>query len=302
MALERSCFGCLFLDDAASFGHAIMAKNKSEISPETIEFCEQMKLITGQYPTMWWLDNGSESKRLIARDGSKDMTDEPIVATTKSPPDTQGSGLPRNKGSIKQPTIPVLGEEVENLNNWLAEVSFALKPLGIKRVLDSHIRHPTRSDPNYEIWQYWSTTVAGWLFSHVSEEIQNKLCHKRRAPQSFLDDNSGMQYADEVMKAIIHLMQPGTKNDYVMNEVQKHTNHPRELKGELAVIDNIEREIAAHRSEETSWNIFRKFCKQIESECNEIQSGSGYGSTGHPGNHNSNDNRDKSTSKTYGGW
>lgn len=147
----------------------------------------------------------------------------------QSPPDTQGSGLPRNKGSIKQPTIPVLGEEVENLNNWLAEVSFVLKPLGIKRVLDSHIRHPTRSDPNYEIWQYWSTTVAGWLFSHVSEEIQNKLCHKRRAPQSFLDDNSGMQYADEVMKAIIHLMQPGTKNDYVMNEVQKHTNHPRSV-------------------------------------------------------------------------
>ncbi|KAJ5351875.1 hypothetical protein N7452_000849 [Penicillium brevicompactum] len=259
----------------------------------------------------------------------------------QSPPDTQGSGLPRNKGSIKQPTIPVLGEEVENLNNWLAEVSFALKPLGIKRVLDSHIRRPTHSDSNYKIWQYWSTIVAGWLFSHVSEEIQNKLCHnKRRAPQSFLDDNSGMQYADEVMKAIIDLIQPGTKNDYVMNEVQKHrqitraryrsakeyiiayrdqtellrskhaapaplyalTTIIRELKGELAVIDNIEREIAEHRSEETSWNIFRKFCKQIESECNKIQSGSGSRPTVHFENHNSNDNRDKSTSNTHGSW
>lgn len=257
----------------------------------------------------------------------------------QSPPDTQGSGLPRNKGSIKQPTIPVLGEEVENLNNWLAEVSFALKPLGIKRVLDSHLRRPTRSDPNYEIWQYCSTRVAGWLFSHVSEEIRNKLCsNKRRVPQSFLNDNSGMQYADEVMRAIIDLMQPGTKNHYVMSEVQKHqqinraryrsakeyiiayreqttllhskhaapaplyalTTIIRQLKGELALIDDIELEVAAHRSEEVTWKIFHNICKHIESECNKIQSGSGSGSTVRPGNHNSNDVRDKSTSKTHG--
>lgn len=115
MALERSCFGCLFLDDAASFGHAIMAKNKSEISPETIEFCEQMKLITGQYPTMWWLDNGSESKRLIARDGSKDMTDEPIVATTKRFADapTNASSARVSSSNMKQKTRGALGEPRE---------------------------------------------------------------------------------------------------------------------------------------------------------------------------------------------
>lgn len=249
----------------------------------------------------------------------------PPARTNRNARDTQGSDLPSSSEDIRKPKIAILGKEISSLNRWLAEVSFALKPLGIKRVLDSSIQRPRHSDPSYKRWEYWSTYVAAWLFCHVSERIQNKLCSsKQRTPQSFLDDDSGLQYADETMKAIIDIVEPGNRNDYVMAEIQKHrgitraryrsakeyivayeaqtsllesklaapapvyalTTVLRELKGELPVIKEMEREIAEHTSDEVTFTIFHNYCRDIESECNEIQRRLGSDPTARSGNYN----------------
>ncbi|KAJ5865288.1 uncharacterized protein N7529_007204 [Penicillium soppii] len=53
------------VDDATRIGRGIFTKTKEEISTRMIEFCEEMKLLTGRYPGIWRLDNGTEFKRFI---------------------------------------------------------------------------------------------------------------------------------------------------------------------------------------------------------------------------------------------
>lgn len=143
------------------------------------------------------------------------------LATTHNQPDHQGRYLPPRSAPTKLPKISILEERNPDLHEWLAVAAFTLNPLDLKRLVSTKIPRPPRDHPAYDRWRYWSTMTAGWLYSHVSKTIQKKLCTKPYSPYTFLTEQSGIQYADEVMEAIIGLMKPENRNGYVMMEVQK---------------------------------------------------------------------------------
>lgn len=73
------------VDDATRLTEAPTFQSKDQIFQWLVDFCERIKLITGSYPGVWRMDNGSEFKRFIEWGKKRGMVFEPTPPYTKEP-------------------------------------------------------------------------------------------------------------------------------------------------------------------------------------------------------------------------
>ena len=80
---------------------------------------------------------------------------------------------------------------------------FALAPLRLEYVIDSSISRPTEDNPKFDRWEYWSRTVASWLYVQVDETLQERIQNLAYLPE----------YADSMFHGIILMVQGVTSRN-----------------------------------------------------------------------------------------
>ncbi|KAJ5871111.1 uncharacterized protein N7529_003464 [Penicillium soppii] len=100
--------------------------------------------------------------------------DNTIKLTERRKKQSQDVGLPAI-GPVTLTKISVLEETSTNVEDWHNEVYCILRPLRLHKLLDHKRPRPKKGDKGYEQWSYWSTTVSGWIFTHLHSNLKDLL-------------------------------------------------------------------------------------------------------------------------------
>jgi hypothetical protein len=91
----------------------------------------------------------------------EDVGDEPVSATAGVVLH-QGSELPKVM-KCDLPSIDKLSSDETDSTDWVSLVKNSLRPLMLEAVIDSSLPRPSKSDPLYRRWNFWSSSVSAWM-------------------------------------------------------------------------------------------------------------------------------------------
>ncbi|KAJ5876478.1 uncharacterized protein N7529_002062 [Penicillium soppii] len=143
--------------------------------------------------------------------------DNTIELTERRKKQSQDVGLPAI-GPVTLTKISVLEETSTNVEDWHDEVYCILRPLRLHKLLDHKRPRPKKGDKGYEQWSYWSTTVSGWIFTHLHSNLKDLLRptlgmgthgYAELSDSEEEEDEEHDMYADVLMKEITRALRGG---------------------------------------------------------------------------------------------
>ncbi|KAJ9482954.1 hypothetical protein VN97_g10469 [Penicillium thymicola] len=116
-------------------------------------------------------------------------------------PRTQATNLPEEK------TIKLLLDG-SNLARWKRQIEYRLRMIRIHEVADYKLPRPEETDPDYDIWEYWSRIACGWIESLLDQEIITILesgvdTFPSRANDTMREVETLVRRADNVRRQVI---------------------------------------------------------------------------------------------------
>ncbi|KAI2714482.1 hypothetical protein CBS147318_6636 [Penicillium roqueforti] len=122
----------------------------------------------------------------------------------------QATNLP-DISAAKMQKVKALEYNSRNPRGWAIPVKFALAPLRLEYVIDSSMPRPTVGDPKFDRWEYWSHTVASWLYVQVDDILQERIQNLSYLPE----------FADTMFDEIMLMVQGSDKAENALNETKK---------------------------------------------------------------------------------
>ncbi|KAI2732949.1 hypothetical protein DTO013E5_10235 [Penicillium roqueforti] len=122
----------------------------------------------------------------------------------------QATNLP-DISAAKMQKVKALEYNSRNPRGWAIPVKFALAPLRLEYVIDSSMPRPTVGDPKFDRWEYWSRTVASWLYVQVDDTLQERIQNLSYLPE----------FADTMFDEIMLMVQGSDKAENALNETKK---------------------------------------------------------------------------------
>lgn len=90
-------------------------------------------------------------------------------------------------------------EEDTDFDEWKNTVWNTLRPLRLRNLVNSELPRPEENDPEYDVWEFYSTVVGGWLYTQCSPAIRHRL-------NMVLPEEISDHFADDVMDSIERIM------------------------------------------------------------------------------------------------
>ncbi|KOS38075.1 hypothetical protein ACN38_g11121 [Penicillium nordicum] len=129
-------------------------------------------------------------------------------------PRTQATNLPEEKTIKLNKGIKLLLDG-SNPARWKRQIEYGLRMIRIHEVADYKLPRPEETDPDYDIWEYWSRIACGWIESLLDQGIITIL-------ESGVDTFPSR--ADDMMRAVETLVR---RLDNVKRQVIKFHNMKR---------------------------------------------------------------------------
>ena len=117
---------------------------------------------------------------------------------------------------VKLQKISILEETTEKVDEWIDEVYYAVAPLGLRNLLDPQIPRPNVDDKSYKKWYFWSTPVAGWIFSHLHSGVKASV-----RPTSGRSGVRSEIFADTLMQEVTQVIQGDNFSNQFIIEVKR---------------------------------------------------------------------------------
>jgi hypothetical protein len=150
---------------------------------------------------------------------SDDIDDEPVSAS---------AGVARHQGSLlpkitkwQLPSIDkVTGEETDS-SDWVMMVKNSLRPMMLGDLIDATMPRPSEDDPLYRRWDFWSLSVAAWMYLQVEKDVRTRLSGLANRPK----------YADQLFEELVSYTQGGDRSDNVLIDAFKWYDMKRDHYG-----------------------------------------------------------------------
>ncbi|KAJ6094464.1 hypothetical protein N7467_001977 [Penicillium canescens] len=75
----------------------------------------------------------------------------------------QGSRLPKMT-KCELPSIDKLTGEETDSSDWVMLVENSLQPMMLGDLIDAKMPRPEEDDPLYRSWNFWSASIAAWMY------------------------------------------------------------------------------------------------------------------------------------------
>ncbi|KAJ6094410.1 hypothetical protein N7467_001923 [Penicillium canescens] len=95
------------------------------------------------------------------------IDDEPVSASA-GVARHQGSRLPKMT-KCELPSIDKLTGEETDSSDWVMLVENSLQPMMLGGLIDAKMPRPKEDDPLYRRWNFWSSSVAAWMYLQVDK-------------------------------------------------------------------------------------------------------------------------------------
>ncbi|OQE65453.1 hypothetical protein PENNAL_c0208G09362 [Penicillium nalgiovense] len=126
-------------------------------------------------------------------------------------PRTQATNLPEEKEIKLNKGIKLLLDG-SNLARWKRQIENGLSMVRIDKVANYKLPRPEETDPDYDIWEYWSKIACGWIESLLDQEIITIL---EGGVEAF------PRRADDMMREVETLVRGAEITDNVRREIIK---------------------------------------------------------------------------------
>lgn len=128
---------------------------------------------------------------------------------------TQAHLLPKKAKKTRIENIDKLEEDTD-FAEWTNTVWNTLRPLRLRNLVNSELPRPKENDPEYDVWEYYSTVVGGWLYTQCSPAIRHRL--NMELPEEISD-----HFADDVMDSIEKIILMSNRYEDVEGLIKKFT-------------------------------------------------------------------------------
>jgi uncharacterized membrane protein YgcG len=137
------------------------------------------------------------------------IDDEPIGVTAGAARH-QGSRLPKMT-KCELPSIDKLTGEETDSSDWVMLVENSLQPMMLGDLIDAQMPRPDEENPLYRRWNFWSSSVAAWMYLQVDKDVRTRLSGLANRPK----------YADQLFEELVSYAQGGDRSDNVLIDAFK---------------------------------------------------------------------------------
>ncbi|OQD78922.1 hypothetical protein PENANT_c072G05469 [Penicillium antarcticum] len=113
--------------------------------------------------------------------GNNDIDDEPVSAPA-GVARHQGSRLPKIT-KYELPTIEKLTGEETDPSDWVMLVENSLQPMMLGDLIDTTMARPSEADILYRRWNFWSSSVAAWMYLQIEKDVRTRLSGLSNRPK-----------------------------------------------------------------------------------------------------------------------